>query len=99
MAQSELERLVAVETNLKNVTESVRAGFAETKESIKELSQKVDLLTPTLVTEEKHNTDLQQVFGAIKEIRRQRWVQNTLSAILGATLTLLVAYFITNVSK
>lgn len=39
------------------------------------------------------------VDAKVEVISKKRWVQNTLSAILGAVLTLLVGFFIANIGK
>lgn len=96
---TETERLVAVETNLANLTKTVEEGFKELKDSIKGVNERFDRLTPTLVTEAKHTEDIADLRKEINEIKGKRWVQNTLSAIFGSVMALLVAYFISNVGR
>lgn len=96
---TETERLVAVETNLQNLTSAVQGGFADTKESIQRLNEKIEQLTPTLVTETRHAEDMAALRKEITEIKAKRWIQNTLSAILGSVLALLIAFFINNIGR
>lgn len=35
----------------------------------------------------------------VAQLKKKSWVQNTLSAVLGAVLTLLIAYFLTDISR
>lgn len=41
--------------------------------------------------------DIKDTNKKIDEVTRKRWVQNTLSAILGAVITMLLAYFFNNI--
>lgn len=90
--EQRIERLVAVETNLQNLTTAVNASAKETKETLKELGNKIDLALPTFVTKTEFEAEL-------KAIKRRTVVQNTLSAILGSILTLLVSFFFYTISK
>lgn len=49
--------------------------------------------------EEKIDTVDRHLRGEISALKRKSWVQNTLSAICGAVLTLLVAYLINDIVK
>lgn len=90
--QQRIERLVAVETNLQNLTLAVNNSAKETKETLKELNVKLDAALPTFVTKEEFNTEL-------SAIKRRTVIQNTLSAILGSILTLLISFFFYTISK
>lgn len=58
------------------------------------LDTKIDKLLPTVITEERYTQDLIGLRAEIKAVDRRRWVQNTLSAILGAILAILIqGYF------
>lgn len=96
---TQAERMILVETNLHNLTKSVETGFSQTNKSIEKLNERLDLITPTLVTDERHKIDIQELRSEIEKINSKRWVQNTLSAILGSVLALLIAYFIQNIGR
>lgn len=99
------ERLVAVETNLKNLNERVDTGFTEIKGSIKELSTQINVLVPTLVTQAQMSekvSDLQKELSSMKleltnakrKSSLQTWLTSTMSAIVAVILTILIqAYF------
>ena len=82
MAKTDSERLAVVETKLDILTEEIKKIGKGQSELMASL--------PTYVTLAQHNK-------AIETLNRKRWVQNTLSAIFGAVLSLLVGYFITHI--
>lgn len=43
--------------------------------------------------------DIEDIQGEVDAIKKQKWVQNTLSAIFGAVLALLVSYAFSNIFK
>ena len=43
--------------------------------------------------------DVETLRGEIINIRRSKWIQNTLSAIFGAVLTLLITYIIQDIVR
>lgn len=45
------------------------------------------------------DTRIEIIKAELKALVRSKWIQNTLSAVLGASLSLLIAYFISNVGK
>lgn len=60
--------------------------------TLRDINTKLDNLSYVTHGEfEEHRADIDQRF---KEVRKRTWVQNTLSAIAGAVLTLLATYFI-----
>lgn len=74
-----------------------RMAAVETKLDIvidtqKAMNEKLDKVLPTYVT--KSDFD-----DAINGLNRRRWMQNTLSAILGVLLTLLTTYAFTDLIK
>lgn len=80
-----------------NKTEGERLVALETKMDIvidqqKATNDKLDTLLPTFVTQ----PDFEK---ALSDMRRRTWVQNTLSAILGVVLTLLLTFFFANITK
>lgn len=90
---TEAERLVKLETLL----EKLYAEFAEFRLEMKEANA-------NFVSSQKHEDDLldlkreiTRTKKRIDQIEKSKWIQNTLSAVLGAILSLLVAYFINNV--
>ena len=82
------ERLVKLETLMNQV-------LTETKELRNEIRKR----NSGFVAIEKHQEDIADLKQDINELKSKRWVQNILSAILGATLSLLIAYFISTVGK
>lgn len=85
---TQTERLVKLETLMQ-----------QSLDEIKELRAEVKAATTIYVTIAKHEEDLNDIKSDLTEIKGRRWVQNTLSAILGAILSLLVAFFINNVGR
>jgi hypothetical protein len=59
---------------------------AQAKEEHAAITKKID------ETKLELEQDIAQVSGEVKALNRKRWIQNTLSAILGAILTLLISY-------
>lgn len=83
---TETERLVKLETLM-----------TQALDEIKELRAEVKAATNVYVTATKHNDDISDIQKELAALKASRWVQNTLSAVLGAILSLLIAYFINNV--
>lgn len=54
---------------------------------------KMDTIRETL---ENDILDVKRDVGALQ---KQRWIQNTLSAVLGAILAILISYFFTNIAR
>lgn len=50
-------------------------------------------------TREALESDIMDVKRDVNALRKQRWIQNTLSAILGAVLAILISFFLNNVVK
>jgi hypothetical protein len=78
-------------------TQAERLIVLETKMDIvisqqKDTNTKLDVLLPTFVTQTEFNQEL-------SALKRRTWVQNTLSAIMGVVLTLLLTYFFSNITK
>lgn len=60
--------------------------------TLRDINTKLDNLSYVTQAEfEEHKSDIDQRF---KEAKKRTWLQNTLSAIAGAVLTLLATYFI-----
>ena len=60
--------------------------------SLKRIDAKLDSLSYVTVDDfEEHKSDVNRRF---KELAKKTWLQNTLSAIAGAVLTLLATYFV-----
>lgn len=83
---TQTERMVRLETLM-----------TQALNEIKSLSDKVERMSESYVPIHKHEEDIGEIRQELLEIKSRRWVQNTLSAILGAVLSLLVAYFISTV--
>lgn len=82
------ERLVKLETLMTQVLTE-----------IKEMRTEMKTTSSLFVSVDKYVEDMEEIRTELAEINSKRWVHNTLSAILGAILTLLLSYFITNVGK
>ncbi len=99
-------RLTAVETEVRGVR-------SELKEVHSEVMKKLDGIASGFATHKdievaKHQAKMEHdviyekiadVEREVTNIKRRNWVQNTLSAILGATLAILVAYFLNGILK
>lgn len=101
MTVSTQERLVAVETNLKNLDTKVTDSFSELKDSVKEVNYQLRELVPAVVTHEQLNEKLTERDKAITAVRLevvqakkrtalQTWLTGTLSAVFGVVMTILV---------
>ena len=89
----ELEKAVTVGLeNLGKKFDDLRHEFA-TKAEIETLKRESG------VEHKSIRSIISAVDERIDKLDKKRWVQNTLSSILGAILTLLLAFFITNVGK
>jgi len=82
--QTNEERLVVVETKLDFLIEQQKIT-----------NHKLETLLPTLATADAMNALKSEMDLRINEIHSKRWLQNTLSGLLGSVLTLLIARFIT----
>lgn len=84
---TEIERLAVVENNINALAVTVKEGFAETKESIKEVNHKLDQSLPTFATK----AELEQYK---KKSSLQVWLTGTLSAIFGVVMTILIQSYL-----
>ena len=98
MAKPQGERVASLETAMINLDKKVDAGFKDIKLDIKALGVKFDASHASndihFATKEELNTIRTQLV----KLKSRSWVQNTLSAILGAVITSLigvVVYFLT----
>lgn len=73
---------------------------------IADLKTTIALNANSYVAREVYEIQLKEIHARIdiikaeqRQIARGRWTQNTLSAILGIVLSLLVTFFITNVGR
>lgn len=98
---TQVERLMALETNLTNLDKRVETGFSDLKGDLKELTTTVQQLVPTLVTQTQLTekvTDLDKEIVALKtelknSTRRnsyQVWITSSLTAVLAVVLTILI---------
>lgn len=88
MAKTTVERITVLETKLDTVIKQQDV-----------ITRKLDSLTNNFVTKEHFAEIEDKIFDEIREIKGRRWVQNTLSAILGVVLTLLVTYVINDLIR
>lgn len=92
-----------------------RVGQLEkaSREGFKDLSNKIELLSNNFAThkdvemaknqaEAEHKaiyTKISEIERDVSMLKKRTWIQNTLSAILGAVLTILLAYTINGILK
>lgn len=79
------ERLMRVETQIETLISEVR----DMRKDIKSWSG-------TFVRKEDYDKSIGRLNEKIEKVDRRRWVQNTLSALLGAVLAILVSFWFTN---
>lgn len=82
---------------MSKLTEGERLVALETKMDIvieqqKATNEKLDAVLPTFITEERFTQE-------VSSLKRRSWTQNTLSAVLGVLLTLLITYVINDIFK
>lgn len=73
------ERMVKLETDVSYI-----------KHTVEEVSKKLDFVLPTFVTKDELAESIKPLKKEISALKRRNWIQNTLSAVLGVTLTVLV---------
>ena len=66
---------------------------------IKEIRIDLKHMSNSFVTKTEFKEEIIEIRNQVGAISKRSWIQNTLSAILGAVLTLLVSYFISNIGK
>ena len=87
--QPDLAKLQTDVALLKQFNEKV------TEPTLKEIAQKLDSLNFVSLAEfEEHKIDIDKRFI---EMKKRNWVQNTVSAMFGAFLTLLLSYFVRDI--
>lgn len=103
----------AVAWRLSNVETEVKSLKNELKSSTDRLEQKLDGIASGFAThkdievaKEQARLEHEAIYDKIKMVeedvqglKKRNWVQNTLSAILGAVLAILISYFFTNITK
>lgn len=82
------ERLIKVETNLTNLTETVKDGFTKTSDAITKIDGKLDSTFSTFVTKDEFKT-----------YKSSQNTQKVLLSVLMIIVGALVGYFISNVSR
>lgn len=95
--KTELERLVAVETNLTNLIEAVKQNSQDTKDGFKEINGKLEEMRNNYVSRTDYDDDINELKKDIENAKRksglQVWLTGTLSAIFGVVMTILVSAF------
>lgn len=103
----------AVAWRLQNVETEVKGLKNELKTSTDRLEAKLDGIASGFAThkdievaKEQAKTEHDAIYAKIADVesdlnglKKRNWVQNTLSAILGAVLAILISYFFTNITK
>ena len=93
------ERLERVETNLETIAKLV----GEQGGTLKEIRDAQILASATTASKEYVDTKISTVELKVESSKRktsvQTWVTGTLSAVFGAILSLLLAYFMTTVGR
>lgn len=82
------ERLVKLETQLDAV-----------QKTLDKIDKQLTAVLPTFVTHDEHKATVDDLRSELSEIKGKRWIQNTLSSILGSVLTFLVSYALFTVFK
>jgi predicted nucleic acid-binding Zn-ribbon protein len=106
MAESNTVKIIRLETQMTSVEEKVD----KVDKKLDSLISKLDMVTTVnnellilksnyLGVEQKLQNLEKDIKERTKSLIRQRWMQNSLSAILGIVLTFLVSFFLTNVGK
>lgn len=106
MTESNTVKVARLETQMTNVATEI----AEVKGLVKEVIVKVDAqaqLNNKILILESNYLGIQQklekmeldMSKRVQSLARQRWAQNTISAILGVVLTYLVSFFLTHGGK
>lgn len=103
----------AVAWRLSNVENEVKGLKNELRTSTERLEGKLDGIASGFATHKdievaksqaksEHDLIYEKINDVEKDVaslRKRNWVQNTLSAILGAVLAILISYFFTNISR
>lgn len=103
----------AVAWRLSNVENEVKGLKNELRTSTERLEGKLDGIASGFATHKDIEVAKQQArlehdaiyekIGSVEievhNLKKRNWVQNTLSAILGAILAILISYFFTNITK
>lgn len=89
---------------MRKPTDAERLAVVETKldivlEQLKTTNEKLDILLPTFATHDDLHKQVKHLHQQLERIEKKRWVQNTLSAILGSVLTGLIGYVLMNIFK
>lgn len=79
-------------TEVKNQLINLQHDFA-TKQELAALQREAEL-EHSVIRADIHDVDVK-----VDNINKKRWIQNTLSSILGAVTTLLVGFFIANIGQ
>ena len=66
---------------------------------IKEVRSDIRIMSDSFVTKTEFREELTRVEKQLAVFSKRSWFQNTLSAILGVILTVLIGFFIANVGK
>lgn len=61
---------------------------------IKNMRKDIKDMSQSYIPQEKLDEEVSRLNARIDKVDKRRWVQNTLSAILGATLAFLIQYFL-----
>lgn len=89
---------------MSNLTDGERLMRLETLQEttlaeIKEMRREIKHMGENYVQKRTLEAEINLINKKIDKVDKRRWVQNTLSAVLGATLSLLIAYFIANMGR
>ena len=85
---SDPERLIQVETNLSNLTETVKAGFSQNNEAMAKIDSKLDTTMATFVTKDEFKT-----------YKSSQNIQKALLSVLMVIVGALVGFFMANIGK
>lgn len=95
--KTELERLVAVETNLDNLIKAVDRNTQDTKQAFEKINTKLEAMSQNYVNRADYDKDKEELKSEIEAAKRksglQVWLTGTLSAVFGVVMTILVQAF------
>lgn len=95
MSESQEVKITRLETQMNNVTSEI----AEVKALVKEVIVKVDQASTVTSDMLVIKSNMLGFETKLEKLEKKRWLQNILSGVLGAVLSVLIAYFVTNIGK
>ena len=92
------ERLAVVETNIENLSTTLREGLTDIKTSVKEINDKVDKLTPNVVTEDKLSGIVASLRKEMVQSKQSRLKDTVIQLLITAPIAALIGFFFASVT-